>query len=78
MQEEKAARSNLKPSSEGSIKRKKVAEEVDMRPKPPKASTDIRIRHLLGRLYGDRQFLDDVLWEASMSVIYTFIKVYFV
>ena len=71
IQDEKAARSNLKPSSEGSIKRKKVTEEIDPRPKPPRASTDIQIRNLLGRLYGDRQFLDDVLREASECVLST-------
>jgi len=67
MQEEKAAKSILKPSSEGSIKRKKYTEEVDIRPKPAVASTDIQIRNLLGRFYGERTFLDEVLREASKN-----------
>lgn len=55
----------LKPTTEGSIKRKKHAEAKDARPKPPKASKDRTIRMLLGRLYGDREFLDQVLQEAG-------------
>jgi hypothetical protein len=64
-QEEKLARMALKPTTEGSIKRKKHAEEKDARPKPPKVSRDRTIRMLLGRLYGDREFLDKVLLEAG-------------
>lgn len=64
-QAEKLARAVLKPTTEGSIKRKKHVEEVDPRPKPLKVSKDFEIRELLGKLYGDREFLDAVLEEAG-------------
>jgi len=47
------------------IKRKKVTEEVDKRPLPPRVSNEHRIHELLRDMYGDRTFLDDVIREAG-------------
>lgn len=55
----------LKPTTEGSIKRKKHVEEKDARPMPAKVSKDFKIKTLLGRLYADRDFLDGVVSEAG-------------
>ena len=66
-QAERLAKMLLKPPTEGSIKRKKHVEEKDPRPKPPKVSKDMMIKELLGRLYGDREFLDHVLEEAGWT-----------
>lgn len=68
IQEERSAKQVHKPGGSGSIKRKKNAEDYDPRPAPPKVPNDVQIRLLLGRLYGDRQFLDGVLEEAGKSI----------
>jgi hypothetical protein len=64
------AKMALKPTTEGSIKRRKHAVEKDARPRPPKVSKTRAIKELLGRLYGDREFLDKVLEEAGEKLNY--------